>query len=122
MNREDRLIWATGAALAALAAWWWWADGRAQAARGGGERRELAPSAVLPAGLDATLGQLTPERLLAYGPGRLPVSWRRHGVRYPATPGAELGRLQSGAPGASITAVPRELRGWLVAPPAEVDF
>lgn len=47
---------------------------------------------------------------------------RTHAVRYPHTPGEEIQRLMNGAPGAYACAVPRPLRGWLFAPPAEEDY
>lgn len=89
----------------------------------GSATRYLAPAAVRGSALDNSLGQVTPECLLHYGPTMRPPGWVAHRLRYPATPGENLERLTHGAPMACVTpAVPKAERGWLFAPPAEVDI
>jgi hypothetical protein len=120
MKREQ--LWIGGGALAALAVWLIWRDDLSMQRERGGAGRHLESSAVRGPALDAALGQVTPDDLLHFGPVFQPTSWRPHRVYYPATPGQELERLQRGSPGACVVAVPRELRGWIFAPPAEVDY
>lgn len=121
MRDETKMIAGFGGLLALLV-WWFYADRYGQSQRGGGGR-VLAPSAVAGAALDDSLGRVTPDHLLWYGPTMRPLHWSVHRMSYPVTPGLELERLIHGAPGSCVTnSVPRELRGWLFAPPAEVDY
>lgn len=122
MNRDQVLMVLGVGGLLGVVAWWCYADSYAQSQRGGGGRM-LSPSAVTGAALDDSLGRVTPDHLLWYGPTMRPLHWSAHRLTYPVTPGVELERLIHGAPGAAVTgSVPRELRGWLFAPPAEVDY
>jgi hypothetical protein len=109
----------TGAA-AALAAWYIWRDRTAPARAGTG--RHLAPSATHGATLDSSLGQVTPDHLIHYGPTMRPPHWVPHKVKYPATPGMEIERLIHGGPGACAAAIPRADRGWMFNPPSETDY
>ena len=122
MNREQMWTILGVAGVLGVAAWGFYADAYGQSQRGGGGR-VLAPSAVAGAALDDSLGRVTPDHLLWYGPTMRPLHWCAHKLTYPLTPGIELERLIHGAPGAAVTnSVPRELRGWLFAPPSEVDY
>lgn len=122
MNAGQRQVaWLT-AAVAAVAAVYVWRDAKYRKMIGGAYKRHLMGSGVRGAALDNSLGQVTPDHLLFFGPTMRPPHWRPHRMSYPAAPGQELERLVYGAPGACSVAVPRELRGWLFAPPSEVDF
>lgn len=90
--------------------------------RGGDNARYVAASGIYGAALDDTFGMVTPEHLIHYGPTMRPASWTPHRVTYPETPGVNLERLIYGASGACDTVTPRAQRGWLFAPPSEVDI
>lgn len=122
-NDHVILIWLSGAMLVLLG--WTFFQGRYRTASRGGDlnKRVLQGSAVRGAALDNSLGQVTPNDLLWWGPTMRPPHWTPHRVTYPATPGANLEMLINGGPMACVTnSVPRELRGWLFNPPAEVDY
>jgi hypothetical protein len=110
-----------GAAVLATAACYIWRDSLMGGMRASATRH-LAPSAVRGATLDHALGQVTPEHLLFFGPTMRPPHWTPHRVRYTRRPGEEMERLMMGAPGSCGVSVPRESRGWLWAPPSEVDY
>lgn len=120
MKATGPLLLAGG--LAALAGWMIWRERCARADRGGAPVRHLLPAATRRTPLSEAIGQITPDHLAHYGPTVLPAHWVAHKVRYSPTPGAELQRLIYGAPGAVDCTVPRAQRGWLYAPPSEMDY
>jgi hypothetical protein len=103
-------------AIGAGAAWMLWRT--AQQTSGG---QQLAPAAAARNPL-TTLRRITPEDLIRRGGIGRPGPARSHRVRYPAVPGMEIQRLMQGGPMACATAVPRAERGWLFAPPSEMDY
>ena len=85
--------------------------------------RQVGEQAARGAALDNTLGMVTPDCYLWWGPKMRPPDWTPHRMRYTVAPGGEIERLIYGAPGSCVTpAVPKALRGWLFAPPSEVDY
>lgn len=108
--------------LAAYAGYLIWRERCKSADRGGVPTRHLLPAAVGRMPLAETGGTAAPEYLGHFGPYQLPPYWVPHKVRYSTTPGAEMQRLMRGAPGAADCTVPRAQRGWMYAPPSEMDY
>lgn len=88
----------------------------------GGAQRHVTGTAVRGAALDVSLGQVTPDHLLWFGPTFRPPGWVPHRVKYNPYPGQNLEILMHGAPGSCPVAVPPEDRVWMFNPPAEVDL
>lgn len=124
MMPDDRtLMVALVGGVLALIGWTWWSNQQDQDERAGaGYTRRVSDSGIYGAALDGTLGQLTPDHLVWFGPRMRPPHWCPHRVRYPTTPGYELERLTYGAPGSYNVVTPPSERGWLFAPPSEVDY
>lgn len=110
------------AAVIAVASWYVWRDAQCTRMRGGSHARHLTGSAVRGSALDTSLGQVTPDHMLFFGPTARPAGWVPHAMSYPRSPGQEMQRLIYGAPGAYACVIPKSLRGWMFAPPAEVDY
>jgi len=88
----------------------------------GGKPRHVSPPSICGSALDNTMGQVTPDEMLFFGPSMRPAGWVPHKVRYHRTPGQELQRLIYGAPMVCPVAVPDSLKPWLFEPPSEVDI
>lgn len=123
-SQRDHLLLALTAVMVMLIGWKYWQDQEATVVRGGAARtRRVAPSAIRPLPLDPRMGRVTPTHLQDFfGPRWTPDHYTGHRCRWPATPGKELERLMYGAPGVYNTNTPTAERGWLFAPPAEMDF
>lgn len=120
-NDHVVLIWLTGGILALIGVQFF-QNRYAHANRGGAHHRIVGDAAVTRAAMDPDLGFVTPSERLHYGSGYDGLGHVAHKVTYPPTPGYNLDRLINGAPGASLVCPDQSLRGWLVEPPAEVDY
>lgn len=123
-TRSDRIaLVLVVAGLIGVATWSFLSQGWSMASRGGRPVRTVDAGSIYGAALDVTGGQCTPEHMQGvWGPRTQSGDWRPHRVTYPYTPGYELERLILGAPGVCNTVTPRADRGWLFAPPSEVDY
>ena len=119
LKSEYLLVGAAAAIVVGYIAYWEYQTRPALA--GGGKRHVTGPS-VRGSALDNTLGQITPNHLLWFGPTYRPPGWVPHRVQYPTYPGQNLEILMHGAPGICPVAVPLEDRVWMFTPPAEVDL
>lgn len=118
--KDDRALMLLAALAAGLIGYGMW---RGQSGARASWARRVGPSAIEGAALDASLGRITPDHLLWFGPPQTPAHYTPHRVTYPVTPGREMQRLIHGAPGSCVTpAVPAGERGWLFSPPSEVDY
>ena len=119
MTRDTMIVIGAAVVLAGALAWQVRAGAVGQVVRGG---RAAGRSGVSGLPLDATRARLTPEALRHFAPAWRSGGWVAHRCSYPATPGLEMERLIHGVPGSCNQTTPRALRGWLFAPPSEVDF
>lgn len=121
---NDRtLACALVAAVAAVIGWQYFSEQTDMRARGGADHAaRTRDSGIYGAALDNSLGQVTPQNFLWWGPSMRPPHWVPHRVRYAMVPGREIERLIYGAPGCYNDTVPKADRGWLWAPPSEVDY
>lgn len=120
-NDHVILMWLV-AGILALTGWQFFQARYRYSNRGSAHHRIVGPSGIYGAPLDGELGQVTPNERLHYGSGMDAIEHVPHKVKYPPTPGMNLERLIYGAPGASLVCPDQSLRGWLVEPPAEVDY
>lgn len=120
MNKEYQRLAAIAGGILAIVLFLRWRD--ENMLQRGGKPRHVSPPSIRGSALDNTLGQVTPDEYLFFGPAMRPPGWVPHKVRYHAYPGQELQRLIYGAPMVSPNCVPGELKGWMFEPPAEVDI
>lgn len=116
---DERLaLIAVSALVAGMIGWALWSVTTPRYGRGG--RYVMRGTTISGAALDTTCGQMTPDHLVWFGWPN--AAYVPHRVSYPLTPGKEISRLIYGAPGVYNQVTPRADRGWLFAPPAEVDY
>lgn len=111
-----------GALAAAVLGYIAYQEYQSRPALAGGAQRHVTGPSVRGSALDVTLGQVTPNHLLWFGPTMRPPGWVPHRVTYPTRPGQNLEILMQGAPGSCPVAIPPEERTWMFTPPAEVDL
>ena len=120
MKKEYQQLTLIAGGLLAILLWLRWRD--EDMLQRGGKPRHVSPPSIRGSALDNTMGQVTPDEYLFFGPAMRPPGWVPHKVRYPMTPGQELERLIYGAPMVCPTNVPGSLKGWMFEPPSEVDI
>lgn len=121
--KDKHLAYMLIGGLAVLLGWQYYSEQYATRTRGGADHAaRTRDSGIYGAALDNSLGQVTPQHLLWWGPSMRPPHWQPHRVRYPLAPGREIERLIYGVPGSCNDTVSKADRGWLWAPPSEVDY